>query len=148
MKKSKFTILGLFAVICALACIAFAGCGLLNVDYEEIYNDDAKIATCTSCKRIASVETNENGVYRLSCSSLSGVYTINKSFTVSENTSVNLNFSVTDGKCKIALIKSGNVYTFAEGGYDGALNFNGVPDGKYKLTVVGVDAEINLTLTY
>ena len=149
MIKSKYKILGLLAVICALVCIAFAGCGLnLNVDYEAVYNDDAKIATCTSCKRIASVGTDENGVYKLSCSSLSGVYTIKNSYTVNNNTSVNLNFSVADGKCKVVLIKGNNVYTFAEGGFNGELKFDGVPDGNYKLKLVGVNAEFRLTLAY
>lgn len=147
MIKSKHKISGILAVICALVCVAFAGCSLLqNVDYEEVYNDDAKIVTCTSCKRIGSVETNNNGVYRLSCSSLSGVYMIKNYFTVNENTSANVNFAVSDGKCKIVLINGNDVYTLAEGGYDGDLNFEGVPDGSYKLKLVGVDANIKFSM--
>ena len=146
MLKSKSKIIGILAVICAAICVAFAGCAF-NVDYEEVYNDDAKIATCTSNKRIGSVEKDVNGSYTLSCASFSGVYKI-KSITVNESTSANLKLEVSEGKCKVVLIKGNDVYTLKEGSYDGALDFNGVPDGKYNLNIVGVDAQIKLTFNY
>ena len=147
MLKSKSKIIGILAVICAAICVAFAGCAFTNYDYEEVYNDDAMIATCNSSKRIGSVESSVNGSYNLSCSSLSGVYTI-KSITVNENTSANLKLEVSEGKCKVVLIKSTDVYTLKEGSYDGALDFTDIPNGSYKLKVVGVDAHIKLTLNY
>lgn len=143
MTKSKLKILLFIATISVIICVAFAGCAF-NVDYEEVYNDDAKIATCTSSKRIGSVESSSNGKYEFSCSSLSGVYSM-KSIKVDENTSANLKIEVTGGKCKIVMIKNKEVYTLTEGSYDGALDF-GMPDGNYKMKIVGVDACFTLTL--
>ena len=144
--KIKFKFFGLLVTICLIICCVFAGC-LSSPDYEEIYNDDTKIARSSSNKRIGSVETSSDENYKFSCSSLSGVYVMINSFTVNENTSANLTLEVTGGKCKVVLVKGDSVYTVCEGSYDGAVNL-GYPDGKYKLKIVGVEAEFTLSLTY
>ena len=145
MTKSKLKYLLFLAAIFTLVCVCFAGC-FKKVDYEAVYNDDAKIATCTSNMQIGSNETTKNGVYNFSCKSFSGVYTM-KSITVDEDTAANLTIEVTSGKCKIVLIKGKSVYTLTEGSYDGALDF-GMPDGTYKMKIVGVEAKFTLKLSY
>ena len=143
--RTKLKFFGLLVTICLIICCVFAGC--LSTDYEEIYNDDSKIAQSSSSKQTSSVETSSNGNYKLSCGSFSGVYVMIDSFTVSNDTSANLTLEVTEGKCKVVLVKGDSVYTVCEGSYDGAVNL-GYPNGKYKLKIVGVEAEFTLSLTY
>nr|MDE7453632.1 hypothetical protein [Clostridia bacterium] len=147
MVKSKLKIFGLLAVICAFVCCAFAGCSLLqNIDYEEIYNDDAKIVNCNTNVCIDSFETWNKGVYTLKCLKLSGVFHVNNLLTVDEETSATLTFKTMSGKCKVVLVKDKVVYTIAEGSYDGALELE-IPYGDYRVNVVGVDANFNLILS-
>lgn len=147
MKKTEFKLLFLLLTVCLVLCVSLAGCMSAD-DYEEMYNDDSKIAHGSSNVRIGSVETTIGNTYKLSCSSLSGVYIAINSFTVNESTSANLSFELNSGKCKIVLVKDGSVYKLAEESFDGEVNFKNIPDGKYRLKIVGVEAEFKITLKY
>lgn len=142
--KTKIKFFALLIAICSVVCAVFAGC-LSTEDYEAIYNDDAKIAECFSCTRVGSVETSFNDTYKLTCKSISGVYEV-MSITVSESSSVTLSFEVTSGKSKIVLINGDDVYTVAEGSYSGTLDTQDLPNGKYKLKIVSVEAQISLNI--
>lgn len=145
--KSKFKIYGLLIIVCLSICAVFAGC-LTEADYDAIYNDDSKIATSSSSTSIGQVQMSTNGRYELSCTSFSGVRIIKDNFNVTKNTVANLSLKVEEGKFKVVLVNDKKVYTIAEGSRDGALDLSGIPDGKYNIKIVGVSAQISLTLTY
>ena len=147
MKNKKINLIVLLITVCMAISVCFAGC-LPNADYEEMYNDDSQIARGSSNIIVGSVETSVNDKYKLSCSSLSGVYIALNSFTVNESTSANLSFELNGGKGKVVLVKGDSVYTLTEESYDGAIDFENIPEGKYKLKIVGVKAEFKLTFSY
>ena len=147
MKKTKSKLLFLLITVCLAICVSLTGC-LSTADYEEMYNDDSQIAHSSSNVRVGSVETSGKGTYKLSCTSLSGVYIALNSFTVNESTSANLSFELSGGKGKVVLVHGDSVYTLTEESYDGAIDFENIPDGKYKLKIVGVEAEFKLTFSY
>lgn len=128
-------------------CAFFAGC-LSDDDYETIYNDDSKIATSSSSTSTGSVQTSTNNSYKLSCASFSGVKIIKENFNVNKDTAASLSLEVKEGKFKVVLVKDKKVYTVAEESCEGALDLSGIPDGKYKIKIVGVSAQMALTLTY
>ena len=130
-------------------CAVFTAC-----DYEGIYNNDGKLAGGTSCSRLNSTHTSSFGHYYEKCSSFNGVDQIG-TVTVSENTSIEVDLTVTAGKFKIILVSGKTVYTVLEAidftqsfDHDGQLSLDGIPAGNYKLRMAGVDASFVMTVTY
>ena len=146
MIKPRLKFLGLIFTVCLAVCSIFAGCAT-DTDYAAIYDDDARIAKCSSNVRIGSSQVSDKSSFNLNCKSISGCYIIVNSFVIDEEASATLSLEVTAGKCKVVLVQGEDVYTVAEGTFDGALELNG-PEGKYKVKVVGLDAQIRLKLKY
>lgn len=159
MKKSLKTLLIL--IVCAVAaacCAALAGC---NTDYSAVYGDNAKIISLngnyTATGRVRNVH---NGSAKISCMSFSGVDTLYTRFDVDESASADLkiNYTGEDGKLKVVLTDSNNVYVLKEVGFldgntyvDGfsdAVDFGNIPQGRYKLKIVGVEAGFSLELNF
>ena len=94
------------------------------------------------------MQTENADGYKFKCGSLSGVYIIKNSFAVNDSVVADISFEVPEGKSKIVLVDGENVYTVVEGSFTGVLDLKDVPDGKYTMKIVGVDAKIDLTLKY
>lgn len=141
--KLKVVFLTVLTAISVLAVCLFAGCA----DYEAIYNDDAKIISSNSHTTIAEVKTETLSGYSYSCSKFSGVKTI-KNYTVESGSSIDLSLAVESGDFKLVLTNSDTVYVLAEGSYEGVLLIENVPSGKYKLKMVGLEAEFQLHINY
>ena len=134
----------LTSVLCLALCAFLGGC-LTAADYEDIYNDDARIATCSTNVMVGSVKSGIGSEYKWSCSSFSGVYPIKD---VKSSADVNLSLNIESGKFKIVAVNGNDVYTLAEGGFDGKVDFSKMPSGSYTIKAVGVEAEFSLKLTY
>lgn len=159
MKKSLKTLLILcVCVLSAVCCAAIAGC---NTDYSTVYDDNAKIISLNgNYSAMGRVRNVHNGSAKISCMSFSGVDTLYTRFDVDGGTSANLtvNYTGEEGKLKVVLTDSNNVYVLKEvgfidentyvDGYSGAVNFGNIPQGRYKLKIVGVKAEFTFELNF
>ena len=150
MKKVfKSAIVLTLCAVCIAVCALFTAC-----DYEEIYNKESKQTGGTSCSRLNSTRDNNPGHYYEKCSSFNGVDQIG-TVTVSETALIKVDLTVTSGKFKLILVNGKNVYKTVEAidfvqayTFDGALPLEGIPDGSYRLRMVGVDASFTMTVIY
>jgi len=155
MKKSFNAIV--ISVICIVAgalCFVMAAC---NVDYADVYNDDAKIISYDgNYSAVGRVRNVHAGKAEVSCMSFSGVDTLYSSYSPSEGP-IHITFVYTgeEGKIKLVLTDKDNVYLLKEcgmldGGFvsgaNGEINTDDIPDGKYKVKLVGYKAEFTLEL--
>ena len=120
--------------------------------YESMYNDDNKIIHgVASYSQIMASNTKKQTNSSISliseCKKMSGV---NKCFSinVTSNSKANIDFTVYDGKMKIVLVDSNNLYLITEGSYSGTYYFSNIPFGTYKFTLVGVEAQYYLNFNY
>ena len=142
--KLKVAVVALLSTVCLLAVCLFAGC---KVDYEAIYNDDAQIIKRNVYTSVNLTDIETSSKYSCICSKFSGVKEI-KSFTVESGSELDLALNVEAGDFKLVLTNSSNVYVLKESSYEGALTFEDIPEGRYKLKMVGVAAEFQLTINF
>lgn len=144
--KIKNVALTILAAVCLFAVCLFAGC---KVDYAALYNDDAQIIKKNICTTIAEVEQSNSNEYSYSCSKFSGVKEI-KSLTVESGSGLDVKLNVKAGDFKLVLTNSSTVYVLQEGSYEDKelLPFGNIPEGKYKLKMVGVGAELELQINF
>ena len=144
-KKLKIALLTVLTAISVLAVCLFAGC---KVDYAAIYNDDAKIITYSGYTSVNLTEIKTSSKYSCKCSKFSGVNEIKK-FTVESGSELDVKLNVESGDFKLVLTNSDNVYVLKEGSYDGApLTFENIPEGSYRLKMVGVAAKVDLQINF
>ena len=144
-RKLKIALLTILTAISVFAVCLFAGC---KIDYAAIYNDDAKIIKSNVYTSVNLTDIETSSKYSCICSKFSGVKEI-KSFTVESGSELDLALNVEAGDFKLVLTNSSNVYVLKEGSYNGApLTFEDIPDGKYRLKMVGVAAEFQLQINF
>ena len=141
--KLKIAIVAVMAIVCLFEICLFAGCA----DYAAIYKDDAKIITYNGYTEAVSNETETSSKYSYKCSKFSGVKEI-KSVTVESGSELDVKLNVEAGDFKLVLTNSSNVYVLHEGSYEGVLSFGEIPEGRYKLKMVGVGAKVELQINY
>ncbi len=142
--RIKVAALTFLTALCFVAVCLFAGC---KVDYAALYNDDAKIIKSNVYSSVASVQQSTLNKYSYSCSKFSGIKEI-KNFTVESGSELDLRLNVKSGDFKLVLTSDDTVYVLKEGSYEGVLTFEEIPEGRYKLKMVGVGAEFELNITY
>ncbi len=145
MKKEKSfnRILKAVSVLIVLMCavMMFAAC-----DYEAAYDNDAKIINSSGNIRTASVKTDILGVYKETTKKFSGVDTL-KELNLSENPTIDFDLTINSGKFKIVLVKGETVTLLTEESVTGGKQIE-LEAGRYKLKIVGVEANFVLTLRY
>ncbi|MDR3292485.1 MAG: hypothetical protein LBT20_00085 [Clostridiales bacterium] len=117
-------------------------------DYEGMYNDDAKIASSDDiCSKKSSTTNYIAGVHKQKTKVFNGVESI-RTVTVPENPSIKLDLKINGGKFKIVLVSENKtVYLLTSESTDGEkILHTELPAGKYKLKLVGVKANFELSI--
>ncbi|MDE6411589.1 MAG: hypothetical protein K2L02_03525 [Clostridia bacterium] len=140
--KLKIALLTILTAISVFAVCLFAGC---KVDYAALYNDDAQIIKRNSYTAVALVE--DTSKYSYSCSKFSGVKEI-KSVTVGSGSGLDVKLNIESGDFKLVLTDSSTVYVLTDESFEGVLPFENIPDGRYKLKMVGVEAKFSLKINF
>ena len=123
----------------------FSGCGK-NKDLSLLYDDEtAYTATFTHFAAFASVSVVTSKKIELSFGKISGIKQIT-TLSIDENTTLDLDVDVTEGRLKIILVSGNDWYLVSEASVKDQNFKPSVPAGKYKLRIVADKAAAKIII--
>ncbi len=132
-----------FLVLILISALFLNACNTSN-NALMVYDNDNLIVNGGSSMTYGSVSTINNSKASYKAQSISGAVTL-FSQTYNDNPDITLELTVTDGDCKVVMIKNQTVYVIAEGNYNGTVTMP-VEAGKYTVKIVGKSACISLVI--
>ncbi|MDR3275897.1 MAG: hypothetical protein LBT11_01600 [Treponema sp.] len=137
----KFDKAGLRCFFAAIILASVVACNTASV-----YDDDATILKgADSGSKTSSVSNNTGDSYTHRAASFSGMETVR---TVKKDGSLalDINLSISSGRFKLVLAGGNQVYTVCDQNISGQVDLSGLPNGTYKLKIVGDHASFDLSV--